>query len=124
MPSDLESKAAAFELLAKAIVAKMPPAAQIKKLAGIPFVEAIKDYVFVPHNRAMAWHPVTEPVPERLRSTAMEYVPLLLAFTNDLCHYPNPVRGHFLGGRLNVFRVDGSPSDQEPTHWMEMPPMP
>lgn len=121
--SEIEAKAAAFELLAKVVVDKMPLGARIKKLAGAPLVEAIKDYVFVPQASVMVWHPVSEPVPERLHSSAMHFVPLLLAVPTL---YTTPYRGSYLGGLIQAFRLDGSPSDYSDlvTHWMEMPPMP
>ena len=68
----------------------------------------------------VTWHPVSEPVPPELHSSAMEFKQLLLAIPRS--KYAR--MGWFLGGLIQEFREDGSPSEAKPTHWMPMPVLP
>ena len=56
-----------------------------------------------------------------LHSDPMNIKPLLLAIPAD---HARPVIGWYYGGIINVFRMDGSPSDQYPTHWTTLPELP
>jgi hypothetical protein len=71
----------------------------------------------------MRWIPANKPPPKKYHSSAMEHVPLLLAFDDekDLRDRKYGVMGYFLGGLLMEWRIDGSPSDFHPTHWMPCP---
>ena len=66
------------------------------------------------------WNPVTVPVPKHLQSDAMTVHMLLLAIPRRT----TARAGWFLGGLINEFREEGSPSTALPTHWMVMPPLP
>jgi len=59
-----------------------------------------------------------------LHSQAMNITRLLLAMPRYGEHPPSVQIGWYYGGLMNVFRVDGSPSDQHPTHWMPLPELP
>jgi len=59
-----------------------------------------------------------------LHSEAMKITRLLLAMPRYGEHPPTIAIGWYFGGLMNVFRVDGSPSDQHPTHWMMLPELP
>jgi len=67
-----------------------------------------------------AWRPATEPVPPELQSTPMKVKMLLLAIEGR----EQAVRGWFMGGLVNEFYMEGSPSQWKPTHWMPIPEMP
>lgn len=66
------------------------------------------------------WQPASVPVPADLQSTPMQVKMLLLAIEGR----EQPVRGYFMGGLVNEFYMEGSPSQWKPTHWMRMPDMP
>lgn len=69
---------------------------------------------------ANGWQPASVPVPADLHSTPMQVKMLLLAIEGR----EQPVRGYFMGGLVNEFYMEGSPSQWKPTHWMRMPDMP
>ena len=71
----------------------------------------------------MKWIPATKPPPAEYHSNAMEYKPLLLAFDDEkeLRDRKHGVMGYYFGGLLNEWRIDGSPSEFHPTHWMPCP---
>ena len=56
-------------------------------------------------------------------SDAMCFRFVLLAM-KDRRHYPTAVIGYYLGGLIQEWRIAGSPSRQEPTHWMPLPGLP
>ena len=56
-------------------------------------------------------------------SDAMCFRLVLLAM-KDRRHYPTAVIGYYLGGLIQEWRIAGSPSRQEPTHWMPLPTLP
>jgi hypothetical protein len=73
----------------------------------------------------MKWKNANTPPPEEYHSTAMIRIPLLLAFEprgpEDRRQDEWPVVGCYIGGLVQEWRRDGSPSAWEPTHWMPMP---
>lgn len=56
----------------------------------------------------------------------MKRIPLLLAFVGDPFFRDNEyaTMGYFLGGLIKEWRIDGSPSNFHPTHWMPVPKIP
>jgi hypothetical protein len=57
----------------------------------------------------------------RWHSTALKIKRLLIV----LPEIEGPVRiGWYFGGKMNIWRMDGSPSDVKPTHWMALPKPP
>ncbi len=53
-------------------------------------------------------------------STPMLTKPILLA----LPFRQTAVIGWYFGGLIHEYRMDGSPSEVEPTHWMPLPKLP
>jgi hypothetical protein len=53
-------------------------------------------------------------------STAMDTKMMLLAIPER----DDAVRGWYLGGLIQEFRMEGSPSTFNPTYWMPIPEMP
>jgi hypothetical protein len=76
----------------------------------------------------MKWTKANTPPPEKYQSTVMNRIPLLIAFEprgpEDRRHDEWPVVGCYIGGLVQEWRRDGSPSACEPTHWMPMPSNP
>ncbi len=60
----------------------------------------------------------------KIHSEAMNIHRLLLAMPRYGDHPPSVTIGWYFGGLMNVWRIDGSPSDQHPTHWMLIPELP
>ena len=63
------------------------------------------------------WRHISVPVPPELLSTPMEIKPILLCIPGQ----SSAVRGWFFGGLVNKFFMEGSPTPQNPTHWMPLP---
>jgi hypothetical protein len=72
-----------------------------------------------------AWRPAkTIRLHPELHSEATKITRLLLAMPRYGDNPPIVEIGWYLGGLMNVFRVDGSPNNQHPTHWMPLPDLP
>jgi len=56
----------------------------------------------------------------KYHSDAMNLKPMLLAIHGR----EHPVIGWYFGGHLKEWRMEGSPSDQNPTHFMPLPQLP
>ena len=61
----------------------------------------------------------------KMHSTSCKIKLLLVALPKEQRrHYPHATLGYYLGGRINEWRLVGSPSRWEPTHWMPLPELP
>lgn len=69
----------------------------------------------------MQWIPADKAPPSEYQSSAMDIVPLLLSLSDDVDHYPYAVKGRYVGGHLNSWFIEGSPSEVRPKFWMPCP---
>lgn len=69
----------------------------------------------------MQWIPADKAPPSEYQSSAMSIVPLLLSLSDDMDHYPYAVKGRYVGGHLNSWFIEGSPSEVHPKFWMPCP---
>ena len=83
-------------------------------------IEAVRTSTLHPLSERDAWQPASVPVPPELQSTPLKIKMLLLAIPGR----DAAVRGWFMGGLVNEFYMEGSPSQWHPTHWMPMPAVP
>lgn len=66
------------------------------------------------------WKTASVRPPRKYHSSSLKTIPLLLAMPD----YEYAVLGYYLGGLINKFRVNGSPSIWQPLAWAPCPKAP
>lgn len=78
-------------------------------------------FIKAPTEELDGWISADQPPPVELHSSAMEIRPLLLAFEPKGDTDKWPVVGYYLGGIIQEWRRQNSPSEWKPTHYRPMP---